>query len=115
MNPEDKAQQEIDKMFIDLISIDKDDLSMSFGKIVDEIFSKWLEIQSSSRQKFSLEQNERSVLIKEHIISYFLTPLEDNVYYTTFNQESEQMKLFKIFGGDYEKILSELHEVLIRQ
>ena len=51
-------------------------------------------------------------MIKEHIASSISISLED-MDYAQFNQKDGRMKLFKVFGDDYEKILSELHEVLI--
>jgi len=32
-----------------------------------------------------------------------------------FNQKGGRLKLYNIFGDDYQKILEELHEVLISQ
>jgi type I restriction enzyme R subunit len=32
-----------------------------------------------------------------------------------FNQKGGRVKFYEIFGDDYEKILEELHEVLINQ
>ena len=105
------------KMLTDLISIVRysigdSDLLMPFDDIVNERFEKWLETQESSGREFSPEQKEWLVMIKEHIASSVSISLED-LDYAPFNQKGGRMKLFKIFGDDYEKILSELHEVLI--
>ena len=114
-----KVKENPAKMLTDLISIvrysiGKDDLLMPFDKVVDERFVKWLETQESSGRKFSPEQKEWLVMIKEHIASSVSISLED-MDYAPFNQKGGRMKLFKIFGDDYENILSELHEVLISQ
>ena len=106
-------------MLTDLISIvrysiGKDDLLMPFDNVVDARFTKWLETQVSSGREFSEEQKEWLVMIKEHIASSVSISLED-MDYAPFNQKGGIMKLFKIFGDDYENILSELHEVLISQ
>ena len=114
-----KVKENPAKMLTDLISIvrysiGKDDLLMPFDKVVDERFAKWLETQESSGRKFSAEQKEWLVMIKEHIASSVSISLDD-MDYAPFNQKGGRMKLFKIFGDDYEKILTELHEVLISQ
>ena len=114
-----KVKDNPSKTLTDLISIvrysiGKDDLLMPFEGIVDEKFSKWLETQSSSGREFSSEQKEWLVMIKDHIASSISISLED-MDYAPFNQKGGRIKLFKIFGDDYEKVLSELHEVLISQ
>jgi len=114
-----KVKENPAKMLTDLISIvrysiGKDDLLMPFDEVVDKRFVKWLETQESSGRKFSDEQKEWLVMIKEHIASSVSISLED-MDYAPFNQKGGRMKLFKIFGDDYENILSELHEVLISQ
>ena len=114
-----KVKENPAKMLTDLISIvrysiGKDDLLMPFDEVVDKRFAKWLETQESSGRKFSAEQKEWLVMIKEHIASSVSISLAD-MDYAPFNQKGGRMKLFKIFGDDYENILSELHEVLISQ
>jgi type I restriction enzyme, R subunit len=114
-----KVKENPKKMLTNLISIvrysiGEDDLLMPFEEIVDERFSKWLDAQNSSGREFSPEQKEWLVMIKEHIASSVSISLDD-MDYAPFTQKGGRMKLFKIFGDDYEKILTELHEVLISQ
>jgi len=114
-----KVKSNPTKMLTDLISIvrysiGKEDLLMPFSEIVDEKFAKWLGTQESSGRKFTPEQKEWLVMIKEHIASSVSISLDD-MDYAPFNQKGGRMKLYKIFGDNYEKILAELHEVLVSQ
>ena len=114
-----KVKDNPTKTLTDLISIvrysiGQQDLLMPFDEIVNERFSKWLDSQESTGRKFSDEQKDWLVMIKEHIAASVSISLED-MDYTPFNQKGGRMKLYEIFGDDYEKILSELHEVLINQ
>jgi len=77
-------------------------------------FAKWLQNQESSGRQFTPEQKEWLVMIKEHIASSISINLDD-MEFAPFNQKGGRMKLYKIFGDDYEKILQELHEVLVNE
>lgn len=107
------------KMLTDLISIvrfssGKQDLLMPFSELVTEKFEKWLIQQESSGRNFTPEQKEWLIMIKDTIassVSINLDALDD----VPFNQKGGRVKFYKIFGDDYEKILEELHEVLINQ
>jgi len=112
-----KVKDNPKKMLTDLISIvrysiGKDDLLMPFEDIVNDRFSKWLETQRTSGREFSAEQKEWLVMIKEHIASSVSISLED-MELAPFVQKGGQVKFYKIFGEEYEKVLSELYEALI--
>ena len=114
-----KVKENPAKTLTDLISIvrysiGQEDLLMPFEEIVNDRYSKWLSTQESSGRAFSDEQKEWLVMIKKHIAASVSITLDD-MDYTPFNQKGGRMKLFEIFGDDYEKILSELHEALINQ
>lgn len=114
-----KVKDNPTKTLTDLISIvrysvGQEDLLLPFEEIVDERYSNWLNTQESSGRKFSDEQKEWLEMIKEHIAASVSISLED-MDYTPFNQKGGRVKLYEIFGDDYEKILSELHEALINQ
>lgn len=107
------------KMLTDLISIvrysaGKQNMLLPFSELVTEKFEKWLVQQESSGRKFTPEQKEWLVMIKDTIASSVSINLEslDDV---PFNQKGGRIKFYKIFGEEYEKILDELHEVLINQ
>lgn len=106
-------------MLTDLISLirfamGKEQLLIPFEDIVTQRFEKWLSQQESSGRKFTQEQKLWLSMIKEHIASSVSVTLED-LDLAPFNQKGGRLKLYKIFGDDYQKILEELHEVLISQ
>ena len=112
-----KVKENPEKMLTDLISLIRysmgaEDLLVPFDDIVNKRFEKWLSVQESSGRKFTQEQKEWLVMIKEHIASSISVSLED-MDLSPFNQKGGRVKLYEIFGDDYEKILKELHEVLI--
>jgi len=107
------------KMLTDLISLvrystGKEESLLPFSEIIDEKFEKWLIQQESSGRKFTSEQKEWLIMIKNAIASSVSISMEilDDV---PFNQKGGRVKFYEIFGDDYEKILEELHEVLINQ
>ena len=107
------------KMLTDLIPIiryssGKEDSLLPFSEIIDERFEKWLESQESSGKKFTPEQKEWLIMIKNSIASSVSISMDD-LDDIPFNQKGGRIKFYEIFGDDYEKILNELHEVLIKQ
>ena len=107
------------KTLADLISIvrfsiGKDEHLVSFSDIVNEKFAKWLETQESSGKRFTGEQKEWLVMIKDHIASSVSITI-DALDYVPFNQKGGRVKMYQVFGENYEEILEELHEVLVRQ
>ena len=106
-------------MLTDLISLirfamGKEQLLIPFEDVVTQKFEKWLSQQESSGRKFTQEQKQWLGMIKEHIASSVSVTLED-LDLSPFNQKGGRLKLYNIFGDDYQKILEELHEVLISQ
>ncbi|MCH7561644.1 MAG: hypothetical protein IIC67_09835, partial [Thaumarchaeota archaeon] len=107
------------KMLTDLISLvrystGKEESLLPFSEIIDKKFEKWLVQQKSSGKQFTPEQKEWLVMIKDTIassVSINLDALDD----VPFNQKGGRVKFYELFGDDYEKILEELHEVLIHQ
>ena len=107
------------KMLTDLIPIIRyssgnENSLLPFSEIIESKFEKWLASQESSGRKFTPDQKEWLVMIKNAIatsISITLDDLDD----VPFNQKGGQVKFYETFGDDYQKILEELHEVLINQ
>lgn len=107
------------KILTDLIPIiryssGKESSLLPFSEIIDERFEKWLVEQESSGKKFTPEQKEWLVMIKDSIASSVSISIDD-FDDIPFNQKGGRVKFSEIFGDDYEKILEELHEVLINQ
>lgn len=114
-----KVKENPKKMLTDLISIVRytiglEEYLVPFHEKVTERFEKWLLEQEKSDRKFSAEQKEWLVMIKDQISASMSARLED-MDYSPFVQKGGRMKLYKLFGDGYEKILEELHEVLISQ
>lgn len=114
-----KVKDNPKKMLTDLISIirhtmGQEEILVPFRDKVTEKFEKWLVEQESSGRKFTLEQKEWLVMIKDQISASMIAKIDD-MDYSPFIQKGGRMKLLKLFGDDYEKILSEMHEVLISQ
>ena len=107
------------KMLTDLIPIIRysagnENSLLPFSEIVESKFEKWLVSQESSGRKFTSEQKEWLVMIKNAIASSVSISIDD-LDDVPFNQKGGRVKFYETFGDDYEKILEELHEVLINQ
>jgi type I restriction enzyme, R subunit len=112
-----KVKPNPENMLTDLISIirfssGKQDVLLPFSELISEKFEKWLVTQESSGRKFTPEQKEWLVMIKDTIASDVSISL-DSLDGVPFNQKGGRVKFYEIFRDDYENILKELHEVLI--
>jgi len=113
----DKVKDNPQKMLTDLISIirytlHQEDTLVPFGEKVDQKFEKWLVEQESKKRRFNPEQKEWLRMIKDHIATSITATLDDMMD-IPFSEKGGLIKLQKLFGQDYQKILEELHEVLI--
>ena len=113
----DKVKDNPQKILTDLISIirytlHQEDVLVPFGEKVDQKFEKWLVEQESKGRKFDKEQKDWLVMIKDQIATSITATLED-MDDIPFSEKGGRIKLHKLFGEDYQKILEELHEVLI--
>ncbi len=113
-----KVKNSPQKMLTNLISLvrysssKKGELLLPFSDILDEKFEKWLEQQESSGRKFTPEQKEWLVMIKNTLassVSIDIDALDD----VPFNKKGGRVKFYEIFGDKYDKILEELQEALI--
>ena len=107
------------KMLTDMISlirysIGAESTLVPFSDTVDTKFKKWLLQQESSGRKFTLEQKVWLDMIKNAIVGGVSCSMEtlDDV---PFNQKGGRVKFYQIFGESCEKVLDELHEVLLNQ
>jgi len=113
----DKVKDNPQKILTDLISIirytlHQEDMLVPFGQKVDKKFEKWLVDQESKGRKFNQEQKDWLLMIKDQIATSISATLED-MDDIPFSEKGGRIKLYKLFGEDYQKILEELHEVLI--
>lgn len=105
------------KMLTDLISIVRFSTGQAerlapFNELVEEKFAKWIEIQESSGRRFTGEQLEWLTNIKEHIGSAASITLDD-LDDVPFNQMGGRVRFYQVFEGSHEKVLEELHAVLV--
>ncbi len=112
-----KVKKNPAKMLTDLISLirystGKEESLLPFSDIMDSKFEKWLVQQESSGRSFTSEQKEWLFEIKKGIASSISIGVDD-LDEIPFNQKGGRLKFYELFGSDYEKILDELHEVLI--
>ncbi len=83
-----------------------------FSETVDSNFNKWLAQQEQSGRRFTPEQREWLVMIKEHVATSASIGLDDfeNV---PFSQKGGAVKASKLFEQQLDKLLEELNEVLV--
>ena len=104
-------------MLTDLISIvrfaiGEEKVLIPFGEKVDRKFSSWIENQGLSGRKFTNEQKDWLIMIKNHIAASIVATIED-MDDVPFSQKGGRIKLRDLFGNDYKQIIEELNQELI--
>ncbi len=99
---------------ISLIRFELGDIELlePFSEEINHRFNSWLEEQEESNRKFTDEQKEWLVLIKNHIISS-LSIEESDFQYAPFFEKGGQVKANRLFNNKLNAILVEINEVLI--
>lgn len=105
------------RLLTDIISIlrftlGKENELIPFAEIVNMRFEKWLKEHEQQGKKFTPEQMDWLVKIKDHIASS-LAIEKDDFDLSPFYEEGGLIKAYKVFGNDMDKILTELNEVLV--
>jgi len=105
------------KLLTDIISLTKFALGKSdvlepFSESVNQKFEKWITEQEKNGKKFTSEQKEWLVMIKNHIATSLTIGIDD-FEYTPFNKKGGAIKLQNLFGDNSKQILNELNEVLV--
>jgi type I restriction enzyme R subunit len=93
-------------------AIHRDDKLVPFAEKVDERFQQWLLQQENKGQRFTAEQREWLVDIKNHIASSFGIE-KDDFEDVPFNQRGGLGKVYALFGERLEPLVRELNEVLV--
>ena len=116
---ESKVRDNHVKMLTDIISLIRYSSGatpklISFSDTVDAKFETWVSWQESLGRQFTAEQKEWLIMIKDAIVGGISCKMEtlDDV---PFNQKGGRIKFYEIFGTNCEKVLDELHEVLLSQ
>jgi len=92
-------------------ALEESDVLEPFEMTVEEKFQEWLEKQQKKGRKFTNEQMEWLIMIKNHIATSMSIEEEDfnNV---PFYGKGGIYKAFKLFGEELKSIIEELNEVL---
>lgn len=84
----------------------------SYDKTVDKNFQDWVFKKQAGTLKFTEEQMNWLRMVKDYVANSFHLD-KDDFELDPFNKNGGLSKFYQIFGEDYEKILSELNEVLV--
>ena len=82
-----------------------------FSDTVNERFDAWVSRAEANGRKFTPEQIEWFMMIKEHISTSLGIGMND-FDYAPFHERGGMMRAYKLFGQDLGNILSELNEAL---
>ena len=82
-----------------------------FAERVNERFAGWLLQQENQGRRFTEEQRRWLTAMRDHVAANLEIAVED-FEYAPFNTLGGAGKAFRVFGGELEKVLEELNEVL---
>ncbi len=105
------------RLLTDIISIlrftigEADEL-VPFVEVVNARFDKWIKEQEQLGKRFTPEQMDWLMRIKDHIASS-LTMEKDDFELSPFYEDGGLIKAYQIFGNELDEILTELNEVLV--
>lgn len=85
-----------------------------FSDTVDRRFAEWLKAQEKLGNKFTPEQMEWLMMIKDHIATSLEITIED-FDLTPFTQKGGAVKAYAVFGKKLGNVLEELNKVLINE
>lgn len=88
------------------------DVLQPFPEIVTAKFYDWLKQQENSGRKFTEEQLEWLLMIKDHIASSLSIELDD-FELAPFYEKGGPVKASQVFGQELDRVLEELNEVLV--
>lgn len=92
-------------------AIGKSNILEPFSDIVDRRFGDWLKQQEKLGKKFTAEQMEWLIMIKDHIATSLSIEMND-FELAPFYEKGGAVKLYQVFGKELDSILEELNEVL---
>ena len=106
-----------EKVLADLVSLvrfalQKTDNLEDFSQSANEKFEKWIKEKEQAGTKFTPEQLVWLGKIRDHIATS-LSITKDDFGLVPFNNMGGLMKMYQLFGKDYEKTMEELNMALI--
>ncbi len=104
------------RMLTDIVSLvrfalHKEDELVPFAEQVEERFQNWLGQQEKHSRRFTDEQRQWLVLMRDHIAASLGVEMDD-FDYAPFAQRSGAGKVYQVFGKELDGLLDELNEVL---
>lgn len=93
-----------------VVAIDKE--LIPFDSTINKNFQNWVFKKQAGSVKFNEEQMEWLRLIKEHVTQSFEIE-KDDLENTPFAEKGGLGKFYKLFGQDYESLISELNSTLV--
>jgi type I restriction enzyme R subunit len=104
------------RMLTDIVSLvrfalHKEDELVPFAEQVEERFNNWLVQQENRGRRFTEEQLQWLVLIRDHIAASLGIEMDD-FDYAPFAQRGGAGKVYQVFGNELDGLLDELNEVL---
>jgi len=84
-----------------------------FSEIVEHRFEDWLLQQKELGKEYTDEQMMWLKMIKDHLYTSLTISIED-FENPPFYSRGGILKAYNVFGKDFDKVLKELEEVLVR-
>jgi type I restriction enzyme, R subunit len=82
-----------------------------YDKTVDKNFQEWVFKKQAGPVKFTEEQMKWLRMLKDHVAASVAVSVDD-LDYTPFVEDGGRGKMWRLFGGEMESIISELNEAL---
>jgi len=93
-------------------AVGESDILEPFPVIVERRFQEWIDQQERLGRKFTPEQMDWLVLIKNHIAASVSITLDD-FELAPFYEKGGAVKASQLFGSELDNVLKELNEVLV--
>ncbi|MFZ7132619.1 MAG: type I restriction-modification enzyme R subunit C-terminal domain-containing protein [Eubacteriales bacterium] len=106
------------RMLTDIVSLLRYELKIDnelapFSEIINRNFKTWVFKKNAGNIQFTEEQMDWLRMIKDHITSSMRISRE-SFDYTPFNESGGLGRYYQVFGQDYENILNEMNEELVK-
>jgi type I restriction enzyme R subunit len=107
----------VQRLLTDIVSLvryalHQEDELVPFPERVEARFENWVAQQENRGRKFTAEQREWLVLIKDQVATSFKVE-RDDFEDVPFNQKGGLGKVARVFGAELDGLLDELNEVLV--
>jgi len=116
--PEKVVQKSVVNKLVDIVSLIRFQLGQMkelrpFSDEVNLRFRDWILAKNAGHVHFSEEQTIWLRMIRDHIATS-MSITADDLDYTPFDNKGGRGKFYKLFGNDYENLLNEMNNALVR-